>query len=163
MKVSIGRRGLVAAMLSAGAIALLGGVGSSAAATPTAVTRTFSFIMPPNNKAANVINIDSLTVSARCDTKGSPIVFAFTSASAADIFGRVFDGSGRVHIIHNTVFNSKSKGILLSPTTNDFDSTGSILFESSTGQVVTISLAMDNSTTLNKKNVCTIFGSYVAS
>jgi hypothetical protein len=163
MKVSIGRRGLVAAILSAGAIALLGGVGSSAAATPSAVTRTFSFIMPPNNKAANVISIDSLTVSARCDTKGSPVVFAFTSASAADIFGRVFDGAGRVHIIHNTAFNNKSKGILLSPTTNDFDSTGSVPFENSTGQVVTINLAMDNSTTLNKKNVCTVFGSYVAS
>ncbi len=76
------------------------------------------------------------------------------------MFGRIFDGSGRVHPLHNTSFNSKTKG--LSPPSNDFDSTGSVLFETSTGKVVTVNLAFDNSTTFCGQNLCTMFGSFIA-
>ena len=38
-----------------------------------------------------------------------------------------------------------------------------ITFEQQQGKVVTINYAFDNATTLNKRNVCTVFGSYVAS
>ena len=51
----------------------------------------------------------------------------------------------------------------MSTTSNDFDATGVLTFETSAGRVVTVSYAFDNSTTLNKQNVCTVFGSYVAS
>ncbi len=52
--------------------------------------------------------------------------------------------------------------IQLSPTSNDFDSTGSVLFETSTGKVVTVNLAFDNSTTFGGQNLCTVFGSFIA-
>jgi hypothetical protein len=91
------------------------------------------------------------------------VVFAFTSAPRADIFGRIFDGYGRVHILKNTSFTNKTKGIQLSPLSGDFDATGSVLFEASTGSVVTVNIAFDNSTTLVNQKVCTVFGSTIAS
>jgi len=109
-----------------------------------------------------VVNIDSLVINARCTSNGSPLVFAFSKAPAADIFSRVFDGAGRVHIQKNTSFTNKTKGIQLSPSFNDFDATGSVLFETLTGQVVTVNIAFDNSTTLVKRSLCTVFGSYIA-
>lgn len=128
-----------------------------------AVTRTFSFIASPGGKAGKaILDIDGLLMNARCNTQGAPVVFAFSRASNADLFGRVFDGVGRVHVIHDTRFNSKSKGDLISPSSNDFDSSGSLLFENTKGQVVTVSIAMDNSTTLGGQRVCTVFGSWVA-
>lgn len=137
--------------------------GSSGAAVNTgAVTRTFSFIGKPNSRTTTLFNIDSLLINARCDSKGSPIVFAFSSAASADLFGRVFDGLGRVHIIKNSAFTSKTKGVSLSPSVGDYDSTGTVLFETSSGKVVTVNIAFDNSTTLNKMNVCTVYGSVIA-
>ena len=37
------------------------------------------------------------------------------------------------------------------------------MFESSTGQVVTVDYAFDNATTLDHANVCTAYGSVIAS
>ena len=133
-----------------------------AANSSGAVTRTFSFIGKPNSKTSTVLNIDSLLINARCSANGSPIVFAFSSAPAADIFARVFDGFGRVHILKNTSFTNRTKGIQLSPSSGDFDATGSVLFETSTGKVVTVNIAFDNSTTLVRQNLCTVFGSFIA-
>ena len=67
----------------------------------------------------------------------------------ADLFGRVFDRLGRMHIIKNSSFTSKSKGVSLTPATGDFDTTGTVLFETSDGKVVTVNYALDNSTTPN--------------
>jgi len=142
-------------------VALL--AGSAGATSPaTAVTKTFSFIGKPGSKTATLLNIDSLLINARCDSSGRPVIFAFTSANTADILGRIFDGLGRVHILDNTSFSKKTKGMQLSPTSGDFDATGSLLFESSTGAVVTVNLAFDNSTTLGNQNLCTVFGSFIA-
>ena len=147
--------------LTAGAICAIGGQ-TAVAAPATAVTRTFSFIGKPNSKTSTVINnVDSLIINARCTRNGSPLVFAFSKAPAADIFARVFDGSGRVHVSKNTSFTTKSS-MQLSPSNFDFDSTGSVLFETLSGQVVTVNIAFDNSTTLGKRNFCTVFGSYIA-
>ena len=147
--------------LTAGAICAIGGQ-TAVAAPATAVTRTFSFIGKPNSKTATVINnVDSLIINARCTSNGSPLVFAFSKAPVADIFARVFDGSGRVHVSKNTSFTTKSS-MQLSPTNFDFDSTGSVLFETLSGQVVTVNIAFDNSTTLGKRKLCTVFGSYIA-
>ena len=147
--------------LTAGAICAIGGQ-TAVAAPATAVTRTFSFIGTPNSKTVTVINnVDSLIINARCTSNGSPLVFAFSNAPVADIFARVFDGSGRVHVSKNTSFTTKSS-IQLSPTNFDFDSTGSVLFETLSGQVVTVNIAFDNSTTLGKRKLCTVFGSYIA-
>ncbi len=126
------------------------------------VTRTFSYIGARGSKTKNVVNIDSLTINARCGTGGQPIIFAFSSASAADIFGRIFDGLGRIHIVHNTSFNKGGKGIALSTTSGDFDASTTVLFETSTGKVVTVQMAFDNATTLSKRNVCTVYGSSIA-
>jgi len=158
----ISTRRMAALTLTVAAMVAIGGE-SAVAAPATAVTRTFSFIGKPNSKTVTLINnVDSLVINARCTSNGSPLVFAVSRAPAADIFARVFDGSGRVHVLKNTSFTNKTNGIQLSPTNNDFDSTGSVLFETFTSQVVTVNIAFDNSTTLVKRNVCTVFGSYIA-
>ena len=169
------RRGLtalaaVAGVAGAGAVAAENVTASTVSKTTgtrtitaTAITRTFSFIGAPNSKTVTIVNIDSLTINARCDGRGSPIVFGFTSASAADLFGRIFDGLGRIHIVRNSAFTKRSKGIALYPSGGDYDTTGTLLFETSTGQVVKVDYALDNSTTLNHQRVCTVYGSYIAS
>ena len=63
----------------------------------------------------------------------------------------------------NSAFTKTSKGVQLSTNSGDFDGTGTVLFETSTGKVVTVNYAFDNSTTLSKQNVCTVYGSLIAS
>ncbi len=161
MKRTISLRRLTTALLTVTAVTAVGAE-TAVAANTTAVTRTFSFIGKPNSKTVTVVNIDSLAINARCSANGSPIVFAFSRAPAADIFTRVFDGAGRLHVQKNTSFTNKTKGIQLSPGANDFDSTGSVLFETLSGQVVTVNIAFDNSTTLVGRQLCTVFGSFIA-
>jgi hypothetical protein len=155
-------RRLVAASASVGVVAALAAGTASAQVSANAVTRTFSYIAKPNSKTTTLVNIDSLLINARCDSTGRPVIFAFSSASSADVFGRIFDGNGRVHILKNSSFTNKSSGIQLSTSSGDYDATGTVLFETSTGKVVTVQLAFDNSTTLAKQNVCTVYGSMVA-
>jgi hypothetical protein len=127
------------------------------------VTRTFSFIGRPGSKTSTIFNIDGFLVNARCSTSGSPIIFGFPRTSTpADLFGRMFDGLGRFHIIKNSSFNRSTSGVALYTTSQDFDATGSVAFETSSGKVVTVDYAFDNATTLSKQNVCTVYGSYVA-
>ncbi len=170
MKRVFGTRGTAALIVSTIAV-VIAAAGTSFGASdskPTlktssgTVTRTFSYIGAPGSKTRNVVNINQLTINARCGTGGQPIIFAFSSAGAADIFGRIFDGLGRVHIIHNTSFNKGGKGIALSTSSGDFDASATVLFETSTGKVVTVQMAFDNSTTLSKRKVCTVYGSSVA-
>jgi hypothetical protein len=170
MKRVLGTRGTAALIVSTIALVVMaagtsfGASGGTRARTAAAgpVTRTFSYIAPPGSKTKNVVNIDSLTINARCGTGGQPIIFAFSSASAADLFGRTFDGLGRIHIIKNSSFNKGGKGIALSTSSGDFDATSTVLFETSTGKVVTVQMAFDNATTLSKRRVCTVYGSSVA-
>ncbi len=162
MKRITGTRGLAALIVSIIALVLLAAGTSTATVTTGAVTRTFSFIGKANSKTLTLVNIDSLLINARCDARGNPVIFAFSSSSNADLFGRLFDGLGRIHIIRNSSFTNKLTGVSLTPTTGDFDSTGMVLFETSTGNVVTVNYALDNSTTLGKLNVCTVYGSVVA-
>jgi hypothetical protein len=137
-------------------------VANSAASSP--LTRTFSFIGNANSKTTTIVNLDFLTINARCDSLGHPIIFAFSGFNNAEIFGRVFDGLGRIHIIKNSAFTKANKGIQLSVSTNaDFDSSGTVLYETSSGRVVTVDYAFDNATTLNHLNVCTVYGSVIAS
>ncbi len=159
--------GLAALVVSCIALVVLGSGASSATSVATVaaspVNRTFSFIAKPNSSTTTLFNIDSLLVNARCDPRGNPVVFAFTSAGSADIFGRVFDGFGRGHIIKNSAFTRGGKGVSLSPqVSGDFNSSGTVMFERSNGAVVTVNYAFDNATTLNKMNVCTVYGSIVA-
>jgi len=128
----------------------------------SAVARTFSFIGKPNSTAMTVVNIDGLLINARCSGNGSPIIFAFSSANNADLFGRIFDGQGRIHIVKNSAFTKTSKGVALYPSSGDYDSTATVLFEQANGKVVTVNYAFDNATTLNRTNVCTVYGSYIA-
>ncbi len=176
MKRLMGTRGVAALIVSVIAL-VVAAAGTSSATTdhnatkasvhratkPSAapVTRTFSFIGPRGSKTTNVVNIDGLTINARCGTGGQPVIFAFSNVPKADIFGHVIDGLGRLHTIHNTSF-TKKVSVQLSTSSGDFDASGSVLFESSTGKVVTVQYAFDNATTLGKQNVCTVFGSTVA-
>ena len=144
-------------------VLLVGNAGVASAITSNPVTKTFSFIGKANSKTSNIVNIDSLLINARCSSSGSPVIFAFSSAQKADLFGRFFDGQGRLHIIKNSSFVKGSSGVALYPSSNDFDASGTVLFEVSDGTVVTVNYAFDNSTTLAKQNVCTVYGSYVAS
>lgn len=167
MKGMIGRRGAVALVVLASALSGLAAATSSArvkvrVTTTGAVTKTFSFIGRPNSKTTTLISIDSILINARCDSRGAPVIYAFSSARSADLFGRVFDGLGRIHIIKNSSFTKQGRGVMLSTTSGDFDSTGTVLFEASNGDVVTVDYAFDNSTTLARQNVCTVYGSLVA-
>lgn len=137
--------------------------GSARLMATGAATRTFSFIGRANSKTSTVVSFNGLVINARCNSRGNPIIFAFSSATNADLFGRMFDGLGRVYIIKNSAFTKNSKGVFLSPSAADYDSTGSVLFENSAGAVVTVAYAFDNSTTLARLNVCTVYGSIVAS
>lgn len=56
-----------------------------------------------------------------------------------------------------------NKGVLLSVTNGDFDASGNVLYETAAGNVVTVNYAFDNATTLNKRNLCTVYGSFIAS
>jgi hypothetical protein len=177
MKRLTGTRGMAALIVSVSAL-VIAAAGTASAhsggktakttvhrATKTSVgpaTKNFSFIGPRGSKTVNIVNIDGLTINARCGTSGQPVIFAFSSAATADIFGRIFDGAGRLHTIHNTSF-TKGVSVQLSTSTNDFDATGAALYETSTGKVVTVQYALDNATTLGKQNVCTVFGTAVAS
>jgi Flp pilus assembly pilin Flp len=156
------KRGLAALIVSIIALAMVGAAPSGAATNASAVTRTFSFIGQKNSKTTTLVNIDSLLINARCSANGSPVIFGFSSATNADLFGRIFDGLGRIHIIRASTFTNKNKGVALSPSSGDYDSTGTVLFETSNGKVVTVNYAFDNSTTLNKMNVCTVYGSFIA-
>ena len=128
-----------------------------------AVTKTFSFTGKSKSKTTTIVNIDSLLINARCDSAGNPVIFAFSSSNNADLFGRMFDGLGRLHIIKNSAFTKKSNGVSLSPSaTGDFDSSGTVMFGTSDGKVVTVDYAFDNSTTLNHLSVCTVYGSVIA-
>jgi hypothetical protein len=126
------------------------------------VTRTFSFIGPSGSKTATVVNINGLTINARCGTAGQPVIFAFSSVARSDILGRIFDGAGRLHSIHNTSFGP-GVSVSLSTSSGDFDASGNVLFETPTAKVVTVSYAFDNATTLGKQKVCTVYGSAIAS
>lgn len=43
------------------------------------------------------------------------------------------------------------------------DASGNVLYETAAGNVVTVNYAFDNATTLNKRNLCTVYGSFIAS
>jgi hypothetical protein len=164
----ISTRRLAAVIVSTIAlVALAGGTAMASArariSVASAVTKTFSFTGKSNSKTTTIVNIDSLLINARCDSRGNPVIFAFSSSDNADLFGRMFDGLGRVHIIKNSTFTNKSKGVSLSPSASgDFDSSGTVMFGTSDGKVVTVDYAFDNSTTFNHLNVCTVYGSVIA-
>jgi hypothetical protein len=126
------------------------------------VSRTFSFIGSPGGVTSTIFNIDGLLVNARCDSRGSPIIFAFSSASRADLFGRFFDGLGRFHAVKNSSFTRSSRGVALYSSSGDYDASGAVEFETSDGKVVSVNYAFDNATTLSRTNVCTVYGSFIA-
>jgi hypothetical protein len=162
MKRIMGKRGALALIVS---IVGLGAVGAGAAgAAPGPVTKTFSFIASANTPKTGkvIVNVDGLVINARCNAKGEPVIFAFSNADA-DLFGRVFDGFGRLSSIKQSAFIKGNKGVLLSVNNGDFDASGNVLYETFAGKVVTVNYAFDNSTTLNKRNVCTVYGSAIAS
>jgi hypothetical protein len=159
----IGRRGLPALLVSSIALVSLAAGTASATTVSGPATKTFAFIAKPNSSSKVLVNVDTLTINARCDAQGNPVIFAFTTATNADIFGRLFDGFGRGHIIKNSAFTKKSKGVSLAPAVSgDFNSSGTVMFENSSGKVVTVNYAFDNATTLAKLNVCTVYGSVIA-
>ena len=83
-----------ALIVSVAAVFALATGTASANVTAGAVSKTFSFIGKPNSSTTTLVNVDSLLINARCDATGKPVIFAFTSASSADLFGRIFDGLG---------------------------------------------------------------------
>jgi hypothetical protein len=135
--------------------------GSASAAGP--VTQTFSFLGRANSKTVTIVNVDAILINARCNAKGEPVIYASSSSHNADLFGRFYDGLGRLHIVRDSSFVKGSPAVLLSSTSGDFDATGSVLFETYSSKVVSVDYAFDNSTTLAKRNVCTVYGSLVAS
>jgi hypothetical protein len=160
-------RGLAALIVAV--IALVAAiVGTSGANVgPTQKVLTFSFTAGPNSRTSNLFSTDGLTVNVRCGPKGGPVIFAFTSSRHADLLGHMLDGSGRTHIIKNDSFTSSSKGVSLAPNTSgDRDAAGTVVYEQASGgsaSVVSVNYAFDNSRTLANLNVCTVYGTAVAS
>ena len=116
MKRKTSASGCAALIVSIAAVFALATGSASANVTAGAVSKTFSFIGKPNSSTTTLVNVDSLLINARCDATGKPVIFAFTSASSADLFGRIFDGLGRLHIVKNSAFTKTSKGVQLSTT-----------------------------------------------
>ena len=147
------------AMLGLGVI----GAGSASAATGP-VTRTFSFSASPGQPKTGkvLLNTNGLLINARCNAAGEPVIYAFSNTDA-DLFGRVFDGYGRLTSIKQSAFVKGNKGVLLSVNNGDFDASGEVLYETFTSKVVTVQYAFDNATTLNKRKLCTVYGSAVSS
>ena len=178
MRRMLGTRGTAALIVAAGALAVAvtgpasGATKHHSKRTTHALkvsrnpsTKTFSVIAKTGQKTVVAVNVDGLTINARCGTgsnAGNPVVFAFSGVPAGDLIGHMFDGAGRTHIIHNTQFNKGTRGVLISSSISDFDGSGVVNFESSKGAVVTVTYSFDDATTLNKQNVCTFYGSYVA-
>ena len=161
MKRLMNKRSAIALIVS---IVGLGAMGAGSASAQTGVvTRTFSFIAKPNSGSGKtIVNIDGLLINARCNAAGEPVIYAFSSADA-DLFGRVFDGYGRLNSIKQSAFVKGNPGVLLSVNRGDFDASGNVLYETYRGAVVSVTYAFDNATTLNKRNLCTVYGSYIAS
>jgi hypothetical protein len=153
------------AVLSASMLALSLPAASEAggAVTQGPVTKTFSFISASQSKTVTLVNTNALLINARCNAQGEPLIFAFSSSHNADLFGRFYDGLGRLHIVRDSSFVKGNPAVRLSATTGDFDGTGTVLFETYNGRVVTVDYAFDNSTTLAKRNVCTVYGSAISS
>jgi hypothetical protein len=144
--------------------ALLASSGAaSAAVTRGPVTRTFSFIGAARSKTVTLVNTDSLLINARCNAQGEPVIYAFSSSHNADLFGRFYDGLGRLHIVRDSSFVKGNPAVLLSTASGDFDATGTVMFETYNARVVTVDYAFDNSTTLAKRNVCTVYGTAISS
>ena len=95
MKRIMNKRSAIALIVS---IVGLGAMGAGSASAPDRhMTRTFSFIAKPNSGSGKaIVNIDGLLINARCNAAGEPVIYAFSSADA-DLFGRVFDGYGRLN------------------------------------------------------------------
>jgi hypothetical protein len=136
---------------------------ASAAVARAPLTRTFSFIGAPRSKTVTLVNTDSLLINARCNAQGEPVIYAFSSSHNADLFGRFYDGLGRLHIVRDSSFVKGDPAVLLSATSGDFDATGTVMFETYNARVVTVDYAFDNSTTLAKRNVCTVYGTAISS
>ena len=156
-------RGLGALIVSviAVAAAVVGNAGAAGSSGPQ--TKTFNFVNTTNNKTTTLFSADGLTVNARCDTNNAPVIFAFTSAFNADLLGHVIDGAGRLHLITADNFSKFGKGVSLAPNiVGDRDASGTLVYETFAGKVVTVTYGFDNSPTLNGKKVCTVYGSYVA-
>jgi hypothetical protein len=165
MRRIVGTRGLAALIVSVGALVVLAAGTASAATTAGPSIKTFSFIAKPSHssKGKTIVNVDGLLLNARCASNGSPVVYAFSGVSNADLLGHMFDGAGRTHIIHNTSFDKgKNKGVLVSSSSSDQDASGVLTFETSAGKVVTVNYGFDNATTLTFQNLCTVYGSYIA-
>lgn len=156
----MGKRGVVALVASLAGVA----AGAAPAVAQTGpVTRTFSYRASPNQaKGKLILNVDGLSINARCNAAGEPVIYAFSNADA-DLFGRVFDGYGRLSSIKQSAFTKSNKGVLLSVNNGDFDASGEVNYETFTGKVVTVQYAFDNSTTLNKRPLCTVYGSAIGS
>jgi hypothetical protein len=153
------RHGALALIVS---IAGLGAAGAGSASAASAVVRTFSFIGKPSSGGGKVIvNIDGLVLNARCNSSGEPVIFAFSNTDA-DLFGRAFDGYGRLSSIKQSAFVKGNPGVLLSVHSGDFDASGNVVYETVAGKVVSVNYAFDNSTTLARRNLCTVYGSFIA-
>jgi|SRR3981081_324944 hypothetical protein len=162
MRKLMSTRGLGALIVSIIAVvaAVVGTAGAANSSGP--VTKTFNFINTTNNKTTTLFTADGLSVNARCDPLNAPVIFAFTSAFNANLLGHVIDGSGRLHLIANDAFNRFGKGVSLAPNiAGDRDASGTLVYETFAGKVVSVTYAFDNSPTLGGKKVCTVYGSYV--
>jgi hypothetical protein len=96
--------------------------------------RQMKRIMHKRSAIALVVSIDGLVINARCDARGEPVIYAFSSADA-DLFGRVFDGYGRLSSIKQSSFVKGNPGVLLSVNKVDFDASGNVLYETYRGAV----------------------------
>lgn len=146
-------------------LALIVALGGSAFAASSSKVNanTFAFQGTPGSSERTLLNVNGLTLKARCDSHGSAHISATTSGTNADLFGHVITGSGRVHAIADDAFHKGVTQNLVAGVTGDPDASGTVEYQVAPSKLVTVNYSFDNSRTLNGMKVCTVYGSALSS
>ena len=144
-------------------IVALGGSALAAGGSSKVNANTFAFQGGKGSALRTLLNVNGLTIRARCNSAGSPQITATTSSNNADLFGHVITGHGRVHAIADDAFHKGVTANLVAGVTGDPDASGSVQYQIGSGKLVTVNYSFDNARTLNGTNVCTVYGSSLSS
>lgn len=153
---------MIALVAAVGGTALAGPVGQLAAKGPKVAG--LSFKSGANSAKRTLLNVDGLRITTSCNASTKPVITATTSASHADLLGRVVTAKGKVKGIGDDMFTTMSSDDLTAGVGSaaDSDGSGTVSYERDGGKVVTVNYAFDNKPTLAGENVCTVFGTAIS-
>ncbi len=123
---------------------------------------SLSFTARPHSSTVKLLNVDGLTIKTSCSSAGEAVIRATTSSTNADLIGHVIDSKGVGHAIADDAFHRGVTDDLTATVGGDQDASGNAVYETAAGKVVSLTYAFDNSSTLNGKNVCTVYGTAIS-